>query len=169
MLSFKRLFLFVLSCAISCVACAQNSDATNSSQREILNYSQASLVKVHCPQINQLVLNPDTRIWSYGKFWKSYNSSLTKVVDTFLGAQWSGSTIGSVICVYGNKKKLGFPVLVYFSGMVRIPTSANWIASKRGYKNCKKSDPLECPFFAYTPSNKKQDYYDEALKLWKKR
>jgi hypothetical protein len=163
---------FVVTCLsllLGISALAQtNSNSTSGPSNQILNFNRASLIKAHCPQPSQLTKSPDTRIWSYRKFWRSYNPSLAKSLNVFSGAQWSGSTVGSIICIYNNKENSLFPVLVYFSGLTKMPTGENWQQTRGGYRNCKQGDVTKCSFYAFTPSKKKVDLYEEALKLRKK-
>lgn len=157
--AFGSLFLLVCS-LLSCSTCLASLNT------QILDFNNAKIIKVNCPEPRLLTRSPDTQIWSYRKFWKSFDPSLTTRLDTFLGAQWSGSTIGSVICIYSNKQQPdSFPVYITFTGTVRIPSNKAWRQTQSGIKNCISDDVTQCSFETYTPNQKQIDLYEEALNL----
>ena len=137
---------------------------------QLLSIKNAETVSVTCPKPS-LLIKSDEHKWYYQKFWRSYNTSFASKLDIFKGAQWSGSDVGSIICIYSDSannatttnKDISFPVEIHFSGLVKIPTGENWVSQpKKTYKNCLQNDVKKCGFIVYVKSNKKIDYYKES-------
>lgn len=112
---------------------------------------------ITCPAINELVQNPTTLQWE-GKDphrWKGYEMSFESNIDHFAGAQWHGTNIGQIFCVYQSPVKTSFPILVLFHAEVLEPSGRHWSKNFGDYRNCLANKLSDCPFMpAPVPSEK---------------
>lgn len=118
-----------------------------------------------CPQINQIVKNPQKDDWTAQTTegsWKSYGVSFATVLTKFTGAQWTGAKVGQVTCVYDSQQVFTvqgqqvvqptLPVLLVLNSLVFQPTEGKWKhANKREVYNCYSVDHADCPFKINTP------------------
>lgn len=152
----------------------------------------ATALKISCPKINE-IHRSSAGIWNvnnrYGS-WKSLNSSFAKKITRFIGSQWQGVGVGSLICTYQTGGEMSFPVQLAYSILVRDPsglqttmqagsngpTSAWKSASidndgqKQNLMNCASSDPSQCEFVPVTrkASVNANQALDNAKKNYKK-
>lgn len=100
----------------------------------------------YCPPINSLHKNSDTHLWSATTGWQSYDISFVESIKDFSGAQWRGTNVGQVFCVYRGSSPTDFPVLLAYKIMTYSPQGGKWSANLGGYQNCESPDPADCPF-----------------------
>jgi hypothetical protein len=112
----------------------------------------------YCPAANKLV--KEELWWHADGFWKSYSESFVDKVDRFIGAQWIGVQVGTIICLYEGKNNFDFPVALepVYTLTVLAPTGASWQTTKEGYKKCVSNDVLLCPFYKQKSSDNEDLY-----------
>ena len=121
---------------------------TTPSEKLITPPPHADTITMQCPQPNQLTLDTDSKIWSAPNGFKSSNTSFIKTITSFDGAQWSGAGLGQGFCVYSSKKKLSFPVVIFYNTMTLEPQASeeqSWV-KKQGYYDCISHNPSMCTF-----------------------
>lgn len=103
--------------------------------------------KFYCPPIDALIKNSNTKTWSThdGK-WKSYDLSFVDKITKFSGAQWRGTNVGQIFCVYRGELETSFPILLAYSTLAYAPSGGYWSPNLGGYQNCETTDPANCPF-----------------------
>jgi hypothetical protein len=119
---------------------------------------------VFCPPINALVKNPETRTWSSPYGWKSYEMSFEDKLTEFSGAQWRGTNVGQIFCVYRAESPTAFPVLLAYNVLAFTPQGGKWSENLGGYENCESSNPQDCPF-TIRIKQEKEDLYEQAERL----
>ncbi len=133
-----------------------------SSNTSFADYDTGPTKTVYCPAANELVLNKKTLKYYFGRSWGSYAQSFVRTVTQFKGAQWQGTNIGHVVCVYkGEPLDSTFPIQLYLEKLTNQPTKGNWSAHSGGYFNCPASDPKQCPIVMRTPK-KQGNIYQQA-------
>jgi len=119
------------------------------------------LVSDLCPPVESLVKDPHTQGWSAPHGWKTTSPSFLRSVDSFMGAQWVGISIGEVICVYTKSGRSTFPVTLQRGKLVPAPMGGGaWSEDKGGFMECKSTDLKQCPFFTQIPK-KAQNVYEQ--------
>lgn len=83
-------------------------------------------------------------IWQAIGGWRSYSTSFTSEALNFLGAQWKGSNVGKIFCVYGGQPG-DFPITIQRANLTFKPKGGNWTL-KDGYMDCQGADPQQCPY-----------------------
>ena len=71
-----------------------------------------------CPAPSQLILDQKTSKWNTKTGWRSPDSTFTKEVTTFLGAQWQGVQMGQVVCLYQGPEKKEFEIRLQKDSMI---------------------------------------------------
>ena len=100
---------------------------------------------ITCPEINQFHKDPNEMIWRVpGGNWRSSAISFADHLTQFLGAQWQGINVGSIICLYQSNDTMDFPVAVQFDQLVYMPTGGKWTQNLGGYANCQSHAPTDC-------------------------
>lgn len=117
-----------------------------------------------CPAINALVKDPDTMTWSTAKGWKSFDMSFVDKITRFSGAQWRGTNVGQIFCVYRGESETSFPILLAYSTLTYEPQGGKWSANLGGYQNCESPNQQDCPFSIRVKSED-IDLYQQAAKL----
>lgn len=126
----------------------------------------AGLEQDVCPPVGSLVRDETTQQWSGPGGWKTTSPSFLRSVDTFVGAQWVGVSIGEVICIYIKTTRSSFPVMLKRGKLVPAPVSGGlWSEDKGGYMECKANDVHHCPFWIQAPKKEKNVY--EQLDFYK--
>ena len=119
----------------------------------------------YCPQVGELKKDPNKMTWSAdNKHFRSYDTSFSNKVDQFIGAQWVGTNVGQITCIYRAFAKSAFPVLLVFHTLTLEPNGNAWTKNLGGYKNCDTSDRKQCPF-TIKLQQKSGDIYEEAERL----
>ena len=137
---------------------------------------QTTLVTLHCPNINDLVLSPDRKWESKLKHWKSSQRSFTTKLSVFVGGQWigQGPNIGQVICLYTVPNAQEMVTQLRFNTMVNRPTSGAWEAppslqyqKEPNFLNCVAHDlpPSTCSFTVRSLKKSTQSLKQQALGL----
>lgn len=104
-------------------------------------------IRMYCPSVDQLKLNPHTKIWSAPGGWKSYEKSFGTKMKRFMGAQWVGVQLGQIICIYQPVGLFTFPVFIYYNKQVIEPiVKSPWVKVKKNRLNCALSDRVGCSF-----------------------
>lgn len=118
-----------------------------------------------CPPVSALTKDPFKQTWSSKDGFKSFDISFVTSIKDFLGAQWSGATVGQITCVYSGLPKQAFNVLLYYGGVAQEPSTQSWGKNLGGYRNCisRTRKTSECPFDVQIKSEK-QNIYEEIEK-----
>lgn len=119
---------------------------------------------VFCPPITELVKNPESRTWSAPHGWKSYEMSFVDKITQFSGAQWRGTNVGQIFCVYRGELATSFPILLAYNVLAFTPQGGKWSENLGGYANCETPNTADCPFIIRIKTEK-QDLYDQAEQL----
>ncbi|MBS0349835.1 MAG: T4SS-associated protein EirA [Proteobacteria bacterium] len=123
-------------------------------------------VALYCPAISALQKDPESNTWQAEGGWKSYDVSFVDKLTKFSGAQWRGTNVGQIFCVYRSDIPTDFPVILAFKVLAFIPQGGKWSQNLGGYENCETSLQEECPFYMRI-QQQPQDIYEQALKLKK--
>ena len=119
----------------------------------------------YCPPITALKKDPTQLTWSADqRNYRSYDISFAKHIDQFIGAQWAGTKVGQLTCIYRASPKGSFPILLIFHTLTLEPSSGNWAKNQGGYKNCNTLDRKNCPY-QMNVAPPKTDIYKEAENL----
>ena len=160
---FKRFFVFTLVVSGFVIAPLSLADTPETT-------SQAPVVSpipqgyMTCPNIKQIYSDPRSKTWTAHNGWKSYDTSFAKGIKTFLGAQWQGTNIGDVFCLYQSTDEMTFAVKLQYHHLVYEPTGGQWKKATDGILNCYSTDPQKC-LFKSTQAQKKSDVYDTLQNL----
>jgi hypothetical protein len=118
----------------------------------------------YCPPINSLHKDPNTHLWAGPTGWQSYDISFVDTIQQFSGAQWRGTNVGQIFCVYRGPSATDFPVLLAYKVMTYTPQGGKWSHNLGGYQNCESPDPADCPF-SIRVKPPATDIYEQAEKL----
>ena len=118
----------------------------------------------YCPPVSALTKDPEARTWSAGPSWKSYELSFVDKITLFSGAQWRGTNVGQIFCVYRGESETSFPVLLAYKTLAFEPNGGKWGANLGGYYNCETPTQEDCPFSIRVQSEK-VDIYQQAEQL----
>jgi hypothetical protein len=100
----------------------------------------------YCPPISALVKSSDTFTWSAPDGWKSFDMSFVDKITHFAGAQWRGTNVGQIFCVYRGELETSFPILLAYNVLAYAPHGGKWSANLGGYQNCETPEQQNCPF-----------------------
>lgn len=125
-----------------------------------------------CPPINKVYKSTQNHWGTSDANFRSHTLSFANKLDTFLGAQWQGATLGHIICLYKphENKNTGtlFTVILTFNQLVYEPVNlTHWQPAKKTSSqlyNCVSRDVKHCAFVV-RPAPIKTDIYNEALQL----
>jgi hypothetical protein len=120
----------------------------------------------HCPSISALKKDPETRTWFANAGWKSYDLSFVDKVTRFSGAQWRGTNVGQIFCVYRGESETDFPILLAYKILTYMPAGGEWSPNLGGYKNCETPLQENCPFSIRVQAST-VDMYEQAEQLKK--
>lgn len=114
----------------------------------------------YCPEKEKLVKTD--MIWTAEDKWKSHDESFAEKISTFLGAQWTGINLGTIICIYGDKDVVDFPIALesIYVMLVLEPQNDNWSANIKGYRFCHSTNTQDCGFMVQQPK-KQGPLYDD--------
>ncbi len=118
----------------------------------------------YCPAINALNKDPETRTWSAEGGWKSFDLSFVNNITRFSGAQWRGTNVGQIFCVYRGELNTDFPVVLAFKVLAYSPKAGKWSANLGGYQNCETDSQEDCPF-SIRVQTESEDIYEQAEQL----
>lgn len=119
---------------------------------------------VLCPPITDLVKNPETRTWSAPHGWKSYEMSFVDKITQFSGAQWRGTNVGQIFCVYRGELATSFPILLAYNVLAFAPQNGKWSENLGGYANCETPNTADCPFVIRI-KQEEEDLYKQVEQL----
>ncbi len=159
----QPLFLVLLGLTITALANGDGGLDRSSSAPKPQETKPTQRV-VFCPPINELVKNPETRTWSSPHGWRSYEMSFVDKITQFSGAQWRGTNVGQIFCVYRGELATSFPILLAYNVLALAPTGGKWSDNLGGYYNCETPNPSDCPFVIRIKQDK-EDLYEQAEKL----
>ncbi len=120
----------------------------------------------YCPAISALKKDPESMTWSASGGWKSFDLSFVDKITRFSGAQWRGTNVGQIFCVYRGPSDTSFPILLAFNTLTLEPKGGKWSDNLGGYQNCETSLREECPF-QMRIKEEQEDLYEQAEKLKK--
>jgi hypothetical protein len=113
----------------------------------------------NCPSVSELTKH---ELWWSARdgAWRSYSQSFANEIDHFLGSQWLGINVGKVICLYQGKDVFDFPIALEPSQDVLVlePTTTTWKLEHAGYRFCKSTNVVDCPFFTKKKEQVKDIY-----------
>ena len=101
----------------------------------------------YCPPAS--VLKHKGASW-YAPGWRTsdaYASFATKI-QGFIGAEWTGTNVGKISCIYQGTEAGPFPIALDGNALIGLPSGGNWDAPKKGLTRCASNNPLNCPFIA---------------------
>jgi len=144
---------------------------------------------MYCPPPSSLKKNEVTLTWSANRnLFQSYETSFATHINSFSGAQWVGSNLGQITCVYQTQPAGTFPILLIFHTLTIEPdsqslqktqqkycasnsnaeccppTQSAWNPNQDGFRNCHSTNPCACPFLI-RKKPKEMDVYEEAEQL----
>lgn len=157
MRSIKILKIILIGCLLLGFSVyAQNNGATN----------KTSKVKnlFFCPSIKSIKKDPKKLTWSAPGGWQSYEISFVNKLTKFYGAQWTGTKVGQITCLYQGDTPSSFPVLLVFDTLTYQPSGGKWSKDLGGYQNCVARKRANCPFKIRVKPPEK-DIYQEAEQL----
>ena len=133
-------------------------------------------LELFCPTSDKLIKSP-ANLWDVPPHWKSYEISFAQKIGSFKGAQWTGTNIGQVICVYATKNQTDSPILLYLNSLTQKPNNSHWHATSSGVLNCRQSktniekntsfSTKQCPFYVLMAPKSKQSTFEQSIKLKK--
>jgi hypothetical protein len=114
-----------------------------------------------CPQAGALSKQGDRWVTPDGK-WKNFTPSTANKVLGFLGAQWAGVKVGTIICLYQTDEAVSFPLAVEQTSSQSIlePDKLGWGALVNNRRFCKSASVADCVYFA-EPSKDVVNVYQE--------
>lgn len=157
----KRCSVLILLC-FSVFALAQTQMPA-----EVGSQSAPQVVTRYCPSAEKLIKKEQW--WGYGN-WRSYDRSFVTQIRGFVGAQWVGVGVGTMICIYQGTKKTDFPLTISDNTLlVKAPQGGSWGPYQQGRKNCIQavSGIQDCPFQVVVRKQPKDIY--KALDFFKGR
>lgn len=142
------ILLFALSAAANNNSAA-NNPATPSTTS--LNTQPTAAIAQNlflCPPITALKKNPDPHYWNWTASggWKSYGISFVTQIKEFAGAQWTGTNVGQLTCVYKGTQVTDFPILLIYHALTLEPSGGKWTQNLGGYRNCLSLNQVDCAF-----------------------
>jgi len=114
----------------------------------------------YCPEKEKLVKTG--MIWTAEDKWRNHDESFAEKISTFLGAQWTGINLGTVICIYGDQAVVDFPVALepIYVMLALEPQNGNWSVNIKGYRFCHSTNTQDCGFMVQQPK-KQGPLYDD--------
>ena len=112
-----------------------------------------------CPQPEKLI-KEDVKWTTEDKKWENYTpSSATKILG-FIGAQWAGIKVGTIICLYQTNEAVSFPVALEQtrSQLILEPRSAGWSALVGNRRFCKSANTVDCAYLIEPPKDTSNIY-----------
>ncbi len=120
---------------------------------------------LYCPKSTYLTKDPVKLTWSANQnTFRSYDFSFAKTIDHFVGAQWVGTQVGQITCIYKAFPKTSFPILLIYHALALNPKGGAWTKDLGGYKNCNTLDRKACAFIVQLKP-KSINIYEEAKNL----
>ena len=146
---------------LSAVLVAINTECIMADDGEITHVGPT----ITCPPVSDLVLTSN-RYWaSKDATFRNFDISVSNQIDGFLGAQWEGTNIGRIACVYKPHPPEVFLITLLYNDLAFLPTGKNWKATNNGrWYNCKSNNIIACPF-SIRAKPPKENLYNEALQL----
>jgi hypothetical protein len=121
----------------------------------------------YCPKAEDLVLKKtaDGIKWATkDDKWQTYTPTLSTKIMGFIGAQWQGIKVGSVICLYNTNEAVPFPAALEqkLSQLVLEPKNiGGWSAHVDGGRGlCISTNIAVCPYYVQETKDIK-DFYQE--------
>ena len=118
----------------------------------------------YCPDIKKLHKDPEQLTWSAVGGFQSFELSFVEKITRFSGAQWRGTNVGQIFCVYRGADETSFPILLAYNVLTLEPVGGKWSNNLGGYKNCESSELIDCPF-SIRLAPQQEDLYQQAAKL----
>jgi len=152
----------LLSFLLFCVAVGAQTPAVESpvakkaTQTKAKKPEKPKPTKLFCPPVNKLTKKGDW--WGAAGDWRSYSQSFVNQLSGFIGAQWVGVNVGTMICIYQGGVGTSFPVTIQNSTLVPSPKGAGWGIYRKGRKSCYSSNVNDCPYYFYPKAKPKNIY-----------
>lgn len=120
---------------------------------------------ITCPPLNAIFQNSQRYWGTADSHFRNFDISVSNKLDAFLGAQWQGTNIGRITCVYKPHPPEVFLITLLYNDLAYLPTGKNWkLVQKRGVYNCTSRNVTDCPF-AIRAKTPKSNIYKDALEL----
>ena len=116
-----------------------------------------------CPAISELQYSSFTNYWSAEGGWRSAEKSFSSEMAIFVGAQWRGTNVGRIACIYKSNNAGEFPIQISRDTLVLSPSELKdrsgmldpstpiWVpdAKRRATYNCSPAtgSVCDCPFY----------------------
>jgi hypothetical protein len=122
----------------------------------------------YCPSPKSMYKSNKSE-WVAPGGWKSEKMSFVNHIYHFVGSQWQGVDLGTVICLYQGEKGT-FPIVLHRDNLALRPDGlATWKLDKSGARfTCNQKDVRQCPFIYRADIVKhrgRKNLYDEIGKL----
>ena len=107
-----------------------------------------------CPQPEKLI-KKDVKWTTEDAKWENYTpSSATKILG-FIGAQWAGIKVGTIICLYQTNEAVSFPVALEQtrSQLIVEPKAGGWSSLVGNRRFCKSASVADCVYFIELPKD----------------
>lgn len=118
----------------------------------------------YCPPVTALTKDPTSRTWSATNGWKSYDLSFVDKITRFSGAQWRGTNVGQILCIYRGALDTDFPIILAYKILTYVPQGGKWSNNLGGYANCESPSQADCPF-SIRLQQQQEDIYQQAEQL----
>lgn len=137
---------------------------------------------MQCPDISALKKIKEGKrenTWFANGGWQSNDISFADQVKQFVGAQWKGSNLGNLVCVYetlqlGVQRSITFPILLRYHVLVFLPTKneGQWERSSDASNmdsvmNCHSKNPEDCQFLSSAEEKEEKDVFQALLDVKK--
>lgn len=115
----------------------------------------------YCPSPNELTIQDNH--WVAANNWRSDQSISGNKIVSFLGAQWIGVNLGSIVCLYKEIGAFSFPVALKktVNFVVDEPKNISWAKTSSGWKQCISSDISTCSFTYESNSKSTTEIYQQ--------
>lgn len=118
-----------------------------------------------CPPLNKIFQNSGHYWGTADGHFRNFDISVSNKLDSFLGAQWEGTNIGRITCIYKPHPPEIFLITLLYNDLAYLPTGKKWtLLRKEGSYNCISTNVADCPFTIRAPAPK-VDIYQEASEL----
>lgn len=98
----------------------------------------------YCPDVS--FLSRQNTMWHGPTGWKGNQISFTSTLTRFVGAQWTGTNVGRLVCLYTGDNINDFPVQIALSALVITPDLPVWMHSNKEKStiNCVSTNNQVC-------------------------
>jgi hypothetical protein len=99
-----------------------------------------------CPKATKMYKSEEGE-WKATGGWRSERMSFVNHIYHFVGSQWQGVDLGTIICMYQGEKGT-FPIVLHRDNLALRPDGmVSWKLDKSGARfTCAQTDVRKCPF-----------------------